>query len=733
MGTLRHLILFGTFGVAGLGLALGIGLSSDPSPDVNLGQPTSETTPRSPRGTEASISRVRSDDRSLPPDPDALATLRTPRSSWAVATNPATVRPYPPYAHQVLPDSPAVRRLQAALDFQERQGNGAGAVPTPPIPSSPPTSAASAAGAAPQDAEPANREPPLAPAGPTTVVKPAAEPALHGEGDGRLVINIQETDIRKVLEMLSEQGNLNILASKSVQGNVSATLNGVDLDSALEAILKSTGYVARREGQFLFVGTPADFDQMEHSMDRIGTRVYHPNYVKASDLKDLIQPLLTEQIGVVSVTAPAEVGIGADDSQVGGDNFAGTEALLVRDYEAVLDEIDQVVEEIDIRPMQVHIEAMILSVKLNDNNKLGVNFQNIFKDGAANFAVGWGLPIDNLNSMAFDDGAFKYAFLDGDVSWFINALEHIGDTNVIATPRLMVLNKHRADIQIGRQEGYISTTSATETSTTQSVEFLDLGTQLRLRPFITPDGLIRMEVHPELSDGAVEIKGGFTLPNKDVTQVTTNVMVRDGCTVIIGGLMQEQLATTTDQIPFFGNLPLVGMLFRNKEEKISRREIIVLLTPHIVYEPDTCNEGETAAGEFFRRQDVYREKMSPIGKRSVGRRYFRMAQRAWAAGEQRRALRFAEMAVHFDPLNRAAIDLRSDIWLGNASGDHTLGGPATALPATVTAGPLDGDAIAPWLLNDLESPPARPRMPLHPLDPGQPGVHKDIEPSRKLP
>ena len=111
---------------------------------------------------------------------------------------------------------------------------------------------------------------------------------IDAEGDGRLTIHIQDDDIREVLDMLSEQGNLNILASKSVQGKVSATLNGVDIDSALEAILKSTGYVSRREGNFIFVGTPEDFTTMEQALDRVGTRVYRPNYVTAAELQTLI-------------------------------------------------------------------------------------------------------------------------------------------------------------------------------------------------------------------------------------------------------------------------------------------------------------------------------------------------------------------------------------------------------------------------------------------------------------
>ncbi len=115
-----------------------------------------------------------------------------------------------------------------------------------------------------------------------------------------------------MLDLLSEQGNLNILASKSVEGKVSATLNGVDIDSALRAILKSTGFVSRREGKFIFVGTPEDFNSIEQAMDRVGTRVYRTNYVTAAELKTLITPLLTEKIGVVSVSTPAEAGIATE-------------------------------------------------------------------------------------------------------------------------------------------------------------------------------------------------------------------------------------------------------------------------------------------------------------------------------------------------------------------------------------------------------------------------------------
>ncbi len=239
-----------------------------------------------------------------------------------------------------------------------------------------------------------------------------------------------------------------------------------------------------------------------------------------------------------------------------------------------------------------------------------------------------------------------------------------------------------------------------------------------------------------MSDGDVKTENGFTLPNKTITQVTTNVMVHDGCTVIIGGLMRDQLVTSTQQVPFFGSLPVIGVCFRNTDETIERYEVLVLITPRIVYEPGTCQEGEKAACEYYRRHGTYADKMSPFGKRSVARRYFRLAQAAWADGDQKKALRFAEMAVQFDPLNRAAIDLRSDIWLGKREGDHTLGAESPrGYPACDLAArnPLDGNAVADWLIDDLERPTVPQPIPLHPYDRGMPGTHEDITRPTKLP
>jgi len=695
MRSLRRLALLVFFAVVGSALAVCVGYSTDK--------------PQGPTLAEDNQGTLHDEKSAERPSPSGSTAMLIPAlsvgdlSSGNIPPGPRVAEPYPRVAQQFTPQSDR-SAVKALADILAKQLSSQAA-------SSPVPQAAAGVPATTPTANAAERAP--ASLGKSSVVS---------EGDGQLSVNMKNADIREVLDLLGRRGGLNILVGKNVTGKVSATLNHVSIDDALSAILKSTGYTTRREGKLIFVGTPDEFATMERSLDKIGTRVYRPNYVTAAELQTIVQPLLTADVGIVSVSTSAEAGIGADESGAGGDDFAGAELVVVRDYESVLFEVDQMVEQVDVRPLQVHIEAMILSVKLKDEDKYGVDFQ-FLRQYQDTLKFGIGSPAATIADFKFQEGALKVGFLDSRLGAFLEALESIGDTNVIATPRLMVVNKHRAGIQIGDQKGYVSTT-VTETTSTQTVEFLEVGTILRLRPFISSDGYIRMEIHPELSSGDVTLKGDFTVPEKTVTQVTTNVMVQDGCTVIIGGLMREELANTTNQVPFLGNLPWVGFAFRSSTETTERREVIVLITPHIVYEPDTCQEGDKAACEFHRRQAVYADKMTPINKRNMGRRYFRLAQNAMAAGDRDRTLRFAEMAVHFDPLSRKAIELRSDIWRGNPAAAHMLPGG----PIPMQQNPMDGEVMAEWLLGDLEEEPRPQAVPMHPLDPGQPGPRNSIVP-----
>lgn len=716
MNSIARLIALGCFALGGIALAICLAVSAPASSGEEAQhEPASrsippstpvvavELTPKEENAPEASVAKPDDDNKSPEPSEAVSRKLQQPAASAPVpahlppqsAATPPHPTPFfvalqPAFAQQPPPASPPDAGLMKKIAELESRMQDASKLGSqlPKLPGLDLQGIVNSALAtdAPEE-KPATPSPPRAPR--NQIIR------NEGEGDNNLTIHIQDTDIREVLDMLSEQGGLNILASNSVQGRVSAALNGVDIDRALAAILKSTGFVARHEGNFIFVGTPADVVLMEQSVDNIGTRVYRPNYIRALDLQTLIVPLLTQGVGTVSVTSPAQIGIAADTAQTGGNGFAGGEAVLVRDYEAVLAQVDQVFQEIDQRPQQVAIEAMILSVKIDDKLSLGVDF-NLLRD-QRHIAMATGAPLSDLGQVSFKDGGLKFGFLDSNLGAFVNALETIGDTNIIATPRLMCMNKHRAEILIGEKLGYLSTTQ-TATSTTQSVEFLEVGTQLRLRPFISPDGLIRMEVHPELSTGSVDVEGAFTLPNKVVTEVTTNIMVRDGATVIIGGLMRENLLKTASQVPFLGSAPGIGWLFRSKTETTLRDELIILITPKIVCDFDSAVEGERGAGEFHRRQAVYADKMSPLGTRYLSRKYLRLAQDTWATGDKQEAMRFVNLAIHFNPINRAAIDLRSDIMAGFHGGDHS-GGPHAQ------AGAAAGPAMPPYAATDGDGPP----------------------------
>jgi type IV pilus assembly protein PilQ len=309
---------------------------------------------------------------------------------------------------------------------------------------------------------------------------------------------------------------------------------------------------------------------------------------------------------------------------------------------------------------------MIVNVTLDDSNEMGVNFA-LLRDHAV---LASGAPVQDLATVPFD-GGLKFAFLDSNLAVFIQALENIGDTNVVAAPRVMVLNKQRAEVLIGEKLGYVTSTT-TETATTQAVEFLEVGTQLRIRPFISSDGMIRLEVHPKLSTGSIDTSGIIPLPNEVTTQVTTNIMCPDGATVVIGGLIREDLSSNSTQIPVLGALPWVGFAFRQRRETLARTETLVLLTPRIVSAPVAAAEGELGKTEFLRRQDWRYDKMNPLAQRYYGKQYFRKAIAAWNAGDASVALRYVNLAIHFDPENRDAMSLRAEIVETSGYGDRSV-------------------------------------------------------------
>jgi len=538
------------------------------------------------------------------------------------------------------------------------------------------------------------------------------EPAADGEE--RFSLQVRDTEVAQVLDMLGEIAGANLIPSPNVQGKVTVNLSRVTLNQALQAILRSTGLVVEREGDLYYINTPEELIARSQEQRRLVTKVYRPQYISVQDLQSLLLPMLSQPLGRIAVTVSPDGAMGMGGMagaggaggpqmssqssqsfggggggngtsgsgslsggipQRGSNRLAQQDALLVRDFPEVIAEFDQVVAEMDIPPQQVHIEAMILSVKLDDQMALGVNFallngkdnQLVVSGNGAQLATSSGLPGQSgativpqnpFSDFVADAAGLKYGFIRGDVSAFISALENLTDTNLIATPQLMVLNKQRAQLIIGDRLSY-STSTFQNNQSIQNVNFVDAGTKLSLQPFVAKDGLVRMEIHPERSSAVINRITG--LPDIATTEVTSNVMVRDGTTIVIGGLIEEQVTESQERIPLLGSLPVVGVAFRNKNEQTERRELIILITPRIVREEQAVAEADAAKYENERRAQHFQDKLAPANRRNLTRNHYNKALLHYERGELERARQHIKEAARQNKHDRQVLRLQERI------------------------------------------------------------------------
>ena len=525
--------------------------------------------------------------------------------------------------------------------------------------------------------DPFDTEPPepAEEAAPSGSKKPAimkAEP-VDGQSE-KFSIQFQDAEIGEALAMLGQLSGMNILVGRGVIGKVpTANLQEVTAAEALDAITKSLNYVYEKEGHFVFVSTAADALQRKQSNRKLVTKVFRPRYISVRDLQTLVTPLLTKPGGLIAVTNPADMGLEESRTKGGGNSLSQTDALLVVDYPEVLAQVELVIAEIDVPPSQVVIEAMILSVNLTETMKLGVNFallggnnkQLVTSGNGAQINGNVGFPNNPPSKTAILPAAgdfiastagLKYGFLTGDVAGFVEALETLADTSVVASPTVRVLNKQRAELIIGKRLGY-TTTTFNGTQSIQNINFLEVGTKLVLRPYVSNDGLVRMEIHPERSDG--EVVDG--LPNSRTTEVTSNVMVRDGTTIVIGGLIEEQATQSTSRVPGLGALPVIGNLFKTKSNNTQRTELIVLITPRVIHETDAAAEGESTLAENERRHEQFRNKMCKIGRTSLANIEYERAARKFEEGDYDKASFHIELSLRQNRLDEDALRLKDQL------------------------------------------------------------------------
>jgi type II secretory pathway component GspD/PulD (secretin) len=272
-------------------------------------------------------------------------------------------------------------------------------------------------------------------------------------------------------------------------------------------------------------------------------------------------------------------------------------------------------------------------------------------------ALSAGSPIETTGFANVGGSGLRIGISSGDFRAFITALETVTDTTILANPKILAVNKQLGQVYIGTKIGYTSQTTQTQTSTTQQVDFLDTGTKLTFRPYIGNDGYIRMDIHPKDSSGTLKANN---IPDEQSTELATNIMVRDGQTIVIGGLFRDVVVTSRSQIPLLGDLPLIGALFRSTTDTNQRQEVIVLLTPHIIDEPEDTNS-QARVDDVRRKRFGARDELQWTGKSRLAEDRYARAAKYYVEGNAEKAMEVLEYVLELRPSYLEAIRLKEKI------------------------------------------------------------------------
>jgi len=438
---------------------------------------------------------------------------------------------------------------------------------------------------------------------------------------------VQDADLAQVLQMLSLQSRKNIITSKNVSATVTANLYDVTFHEALDAILNVNGFVWEEKGNFINIYTAEEWKERQDAERLMVTRIFELDYLSAEDALSVATQMLGEN-GTAAAQGTVEAGFEPDISNGGADNNAYNVRLIVSAYPETLDALATTLDDLDTPPDQVIVEAAIIQTKMDEANAFGVDFSVV---GDMNFAdiISPLNPINALlnggqgkNGFQPEDnkayggqstpgatsgpGTLKLGLVSDDISVFLKVLDSVTDSVVLARPKVTALNRQRAQVLVGARIGYLQTT-ATETTSTQSVDFLDTGVQLIFRPFISKDGSIRLELRPSVSEASLRTVtdsngASVTIPDELTNELTTNVRVRDGQTLVLGGLFREATSISRRQVPWLGDVPIIGNAFRGQDDSVERSEIIFLITPTITHDQMLTEDGQEALamGELAR-------------------------------------------------------------------------------------------------------------------------------------
>lgn len=410
----------------------------------------------------------------------------------------------------------------------------------------------------------------------------------------KLSLNFQDIEVRSVLQLIADFTGLNLVASDTVGGSITLRLQNVPWDQALDLILKTKGLDKRQIGNVLLVA-PADEIAAREKLELETTKqiaelapvrldIIQVNYAKAADVVALIE---------------ADKELISDRGFVSSD--VRTNTISVRETTEKLEEIRRLVTTWDVPVRQVSIEARIVRAQTNVAENLGIRWggaaynvsgDNVFSVGGSQGAVeearqaagGTNNTITFPGALAVDlgvtgDGASSFALGWGSDDFLVDlelsALESDGQAEVVSQPRVVTADRQTASIKSGEEIPYQEASSSGATS----VSFKEAVLSLEVTPQITPDDKIIMDLVVN-QDSRGEVTAG--IPSINTNEVTTQVLVGNGETVVLGGIFQSEVATQTTKTPFLGDIPYLGRLFKRTEHVDERSELLIFITPKIL-------------------------------------------------------------------------------------------------------------------------------------------------------
>lgn len=432
----------------------------------------------------------------------------------------------------------------------------------------------------------------------TVSVSPITEGAATAEADpaqnydGKPIsLDFQDVPVRQVLQIIAQVNGFNLVTTDTVTGNVTISLSGVPWDQALDMILKIKGLDKRLEGNILLVAPAEELTARETQtlqsqqqvadlapLESVSIQI---NYAKASEMATILKS------GDASILTPRGT-VTVDER---------TNTLLVRDTQASIDEARRVITSLDIPIKQVLIESRMVTVRDNFDEQLGVRWGFSDQQGTdgvsgslqgAESIAGGNIPVlaDRLNvnlpvtNPAGRIGIQVAKLMDGTIlDLELSALETENKGEIIASPRITVANQREAYIEQGTEIPYVQATSSGATS----VEFKKAVLSLKVTPHITPDNRIILDlvVTQDTRGETVSTSTGPAVAI-DTQEISTQVLVENGETIVLGGIFQQTTADDVSKVPLFGDLPVLGHLFKNTQVVNEKRELLIFVTPKIL-------------------------------------------------------------------------------------------------------------------------------------------------------